>query len=157
MRVLLDTNIVLDMLCKRPFECDSLEQLKVMHAFGDVELWASAKSYTDLFYIIRKQEGNAKAHELLEESFSWLHACSVDESDVKRSLAAHWDDFEDCLVNVCAEKVKASFLVTRDEAGFSKSKIPHGGAKQFMEFVFETTNRRYALMDIPEDTKPANP
>jgi hypothetical protein len=39
MRAMLDTNIVYDMLCKRPFDEEGLLQLKIMHAFGDVELW----------------------------------------------------------------------------------------------------------------------
>ena len=145
MRVLLDTNIIFDILCKRPFDEDGLVQLKVMHAFSDVELWASAKSYTDLFYVIRRELGAERAQELLEDTLTWMHACSVDEDDIKAALQARWTDFEDSLVNVCAAKVKADFLVTRDAAGFRSSKIPHGSASEFMEFVFQKTGVHYAI------------
>lgn len=145
MRVLLDTNIVYDILCKRPFDEDGLLQLKIMHAFGDVELWASAKSFTDLFYLMRQELESPVTHDLLEESLSWLKACSVDEGDIEQALQARWHDFEDSLVNVCAEKVKADYLITRDEKGFRNASVPHGTASEFMEFVFEKTNVRYAI------------
>ena len=145
MRVLLDTNIVFDILCKRPYDEDGLTQLKIMQAFSDVDLWASAKSYTDLFYLMRRELGSEAAQDLLEDTLTWMHACSIEESDIKIALQARWSDFENSLVNVCAEKVKADFIVTRDKKGFRNAKIPHGFATEFMSYVFEKTGVRYAI------------
>lgn len=145
MRALLDTNIVYDILCKRPFDEEGLLQLKIMHAFGDVELWVSAKSYTDLFYLMRRELGSDAAHDALEDTLEWLKVCSVEQDDIRVALEARWSDFEDSLVNVCAEKVKADYLVTRDSKGFRKARIPNGIASDFAEFVFEKTRVRYAI------------
>ena len=151
MRVLLDTNIIYDILCKRPYGADGLLQLKVMEAFGDVDLWISAKSYTDLFYLIAKELGSEQAQALLESTLEWLSVCSVEEDDIKSGLQARWSDFEDCLVNICAEKVKADYLITRDAHGFDDARIPHGSASSFMGFVFEKTNVRYALESAADE------
>ena len=148
MRALLDTNIVYDILCRRPYDEEGLLGMKIMHAFGDVELWVSAKSYTDLFYLMRREIGTEQAHGLLEDTLSWLHACSVEETDIERALHMRWSDFEDGLVNVCAEKVKADYLVTRDAKGFAASRIPHGGASDFMAFVLEKTGVSYAIENL---------
>ena len=148
MRALLDTSIVYDIMCKRPFDEEGLEQLKVMHAFGDVELWVSAKSFTDLFCLMRREVDSEVAHDVLEEAFTWLSVCSVDEGDVKMALHARWHDFEDSLVNVCAEKVKADYIVTRDQKGFRNASTPHGTASDFMEFVFQKSNIRYAITPV---------
>ena len=86
MRALLDTNIVFDALCKRPHDEEGLQQMKIMHEFGDVDLWVSAKSYTDLFYVMRQELGSEAAQDLLEDTFSWLHACSVEEGDVQAAM-----------------------------------------------------------------------
>ena len=145
MRVLLDTNIVYDILCKRPYDARGLEGLEAMHTFGDVELWVSAKTYTDLFYLIRKELDSESAHELLEGTSDWLKACSMEEEDIARALSLRWRDFEDCLVNVCAEKVKADYLITRDANGFRNARIPHGTASEFMDFVYEKTHTRYEV------------
>ena len=147
MRALLDTSIVYDTLCKRPFDEEGLLQLKVMQAFGDVELWVSGKSYTDLFYLMNRELDSDTAQDLLEETLDWVKVCSVDEEDIARALQARWRDFEDSLVNVCAEKVKADYLVTRDIKGFGSTRIPHGSASEFMDFVFEKTRIRYALVE----------
>lgn len=72
-------------------------------------------------------------------------ACSVDEGDIKQALQARWHDFEDSLINVCAEKVKADYLITRDEKGFCNASVSHGTASEFMEFVFKKANVRYAI------------
>ena len=147
MRALLDTNIVYDILCQRPYDQSGLTALEVMHEFGDVELWVSAKSYTDLYYVMQRELGSLEAQDLLEETFEWLRACSVEEDDVKAALKARWRDFEDSLVCICAQKVKADFLITRDQKGFAASAVPHGSASDFMEFVFQKTGTRYALAD----------
>ena len=115
MRALLDTNIVYDALCKRPFDEEGLLQLKVMQAFGDVELWVSGKSYADLFYLMNRELDSDTAQDLLEETLDWVKVCSVDEEDIARALQARWRDFEDSLVNVCAEKVKADYLRAYEE------------------------------------------
>ena len=144
MRALLDTNIVFDILCERPFDQEGLLQLRVMHAFSDVELWISAKSYTDLFYVIRRELGSIGAQEVLEETLTWLHACSVDEADVNAALSRRWNDFEDSLVYGCAQKIRADYVVTRDAKGFEDETIPHGGASDFMQYVYEHTGIRYS-------------
>ena len=145
MRALLDTNIAFDILCKRPYDEEGLLQLKIMHAFSDVELWISAKSYADLYYVMRRELESEAAQSALEETFSWMHACSVEEEDIKAALQTRWNDFEDSLVNICAEKVKADFLITRDDKSFRNARIPHGSASDFMDFVFEKTGVRYAI------------
>ena len=147
MRALLDTSIVYDLLCRRPFDEEGLMQLMIMQEFGDVELWVSAKSYTDLFYLIRQELDSAEAHDLLEGTFEWALACSIEEDDIKRALQARWHDFEDSLVNVCAEKVKADYLITRNMKGFKNAALPHGCASDFMDFVYKRTGVRYALAD----------
>ncbi len=145
MRALLDTNIIFDILCKRPYDKKGLLQLRIMETFDDVELWASAKSYTDLFYVMHRELDSEAAQAALEDTLSWMHACSIDEDDIKAALQVRWNDFEDSLVNICAEKVKADYLITRDEKGFRDARIPHGSASDFMDFVFEKTGVRYAI------------
>ena len=49
---------------------------------------------------------------------------------------------------MCAQKVKADYLVTRDVKGFEKSRIPHGAASQFMEYVKDTLNIEYDIIDF---------
>ena len=46
-----------------------------------------------------------------------------------------WMDFEDCLIEMAARKVKADFLLTRDASGFAQSKLPVKRPEAFLEWV----------------------
>ena len=48
MRLLLDTNALIDFYSARKPHCDWVNKLFIAQAFGDVELWTSAKSFTDV-------------------------------------------------------------------------------------------------------------
>ena len=54
-RILVDTSILIDFYQdRRPFS-DLAVQLMVAESFGDVELWASAKSFNDVFYVLSRR------------------------------------------------------------------------------------------------------
>lgn len=124
MRILLDTNVLIDLYTQRPPHGADAQRLVIMSAFGDAELWASAKSFTDIFYVLSKSFNSERIHQAFRESFQWLNICSVDGNDIHLASQREWADFEDCLVAICAEKVKADYLLTRDANGFSQAKMP---------------------------------
>lgn len=103
---------------------------------------------TYYFYLMRKELGSQAAQELLEDTFTWTHACSIDGTDVQAALAERWPDFEDCLASTCAQKLSADYIITRDANGFKKFLIPSGTASDFMEYVFDTTGVRYSLENL---------
>ena len=60
MRILIDTNVILDILQKRePFFADSYRALRKAIE-SDVECLISATAATDIFYMLRKAFGSAK-------------------------------------------------------------------------------------------------
>ena len=148
MRLLLDTNVLIDFYAQREPFCQSAKKLLIMRAFGDAELWASAKSFTDIFYVLRKDADSASIQRAFEESFQGLQLCGVDGSDV--TLAAHmkWNDFEDCLVYICAQKVKADYLITRDKNGFERAAIPVLSPEEFLQLIAETKGLSYDEIDL---------
>lgn len=62
-----------------------------------------------------------------------------------------WDDFEDCLVAVAAEKIGADFIITRDAKGFSRSKIKALDADAFLEWMRQKRGRSYAEMRVTRE------
>ena len=124
MRLLLDTNVLIDHYARRePFDRMS-RMLVTARLFGDVELWASAKSFTDVFYVGRRFIDGIELQRALTASLDYLDVCAIDTRDIREAASRGWSDFEDCLIAVAAEKVKADFIVTRDQRGFHDSSIP---------------------------------
>ena len=142
MRLFFDTNVLIDAFTRRPPDGDGVLRLAAMSALGDAEAWVSAKSYTDAFYVLAKEMGSEAVHDAFHESFEWLNVCSVDEADIKLATERRWGDFEDCLIAVGAEKVKADILVTRDLNGFLGSRTPAFTPQQ----LFDHLESRYGIV-----------
>ena len=147
MRLLSDTNVLVDYFGGRHPFFEEWELINAMQIAGYAELWASAESYTDAFYLLHKAVGSARLQEMFVESLECIRVCSLGEEDICEAAGRSWDDFEDCLIDVCAEKVKADYIITRDKSGFSRSKIPAYAPKAFFEhlehdhgLVFELTD-----------------
>lgn len=62
-----------------------------------------------------------------------------------------WADFEDCLVDVCAEKVKADFLLTRDEKGFAQAHVPVMSPGDFFNYIESEYQITYDIVDLSEE------
>ena len=77
MRVLLDTNVLIGLYTQQPPEGDIAQKLLVMKEFGDVELWVSAKSFTDVSYVLHKTYSSDYVQSAFEESYQWKSAPST--------------------------------------------------------------------------------
>ena len=150
MRVLLDTNVLIDLYTQRPPDGDTAQKLLVMREFGDAELWVSAKSFTDVFYVLSKTYSSEFIQNAFEESYQWLEICSIDASDIHLASSRKWGDFEDCLVDICAEKIKADYLLTRDESGFTNAHTQVVSPTDFFNFLQEEYGLVYDIIDFPD-------
>jgi predicted nucleic acid-binding protein len=117
MRVLFDTNIILDIALSRdPWIQDS----RALQQACDVELldpFVSASTVTDIYYIARKTSGPATARKAVQ-------MCLDSIVEVQRAFDLNSTDFEDDLQLACAERFNLDAIVTRDAAGFKNSSIP---------------------------------
>lgn len=124
MRLLLDTNILLDYYGRRqPFFNDA-RRFRIAAAFGDVELWASGQSFTDAEYILRGFAPVPQLRTMMGESLAFLSVAMPSALDVEDGLHSDWPDLEDFLVARCAERIGADCLITRDAEGFAASAVP---------------------------------
>lgn len=123
-RLFLDTCLLIDYFSARPRFFDPMVKLRVAGMLGDVQLWCSAKSFMDVFYVSSKGVDPVALQKAFTESLGFLQVASVDAECVREACLRGWDDFEDCLVAVTAERCRADVLLTRDVAGFRRSAVP---------------------------------
>lgn len=119
MKLICDTNILLDVICKRdPFYTDSACVLNMCED-GDVEGMITVTSLSDLFYITRKLFSNKeKAYEALSLVTRIMKPCTVSDSDAVRAINARGKDFEDAMIAYAAESHGCDYVVTRNTADF---------------------------------------
>ncbi len=137
MRFLLDTNVLADFYLQRERFSESVNGLVASAICGDVELWASAKSYTDIFYVGRKHFAPEVLQNAFLASFSFIHICTIGKDDLENAARQCWNDFEDCLVCVAAVKADADFIVTRDAKGFAASTMETATPQEALDLLAE--------------------
>lgn len=123
MDLLLDTNILIDHFGNRNGFADDVHKVFAFALFGDATLWATANSFVDAFYVLRKGFDPHEVQHAFDKCLKQVKVCSVDSGDLAKAVSMQWSDLEDCVVSVCADKIRAQYIVTRDTKGFLQSNV----------------------------------
>lgn len=124
MRVLLDTNIILDVLLRRePWraEADALWQA---NDIGRLTAYLTATTLTDIYYVARKATDVSRARQALQLCLDVFEIAPVHRITLERAQQMPGADFEDNVQIACAEAGALDALVTRDKASFSAASLP---------------------------------
>ena len=147
MRLLVDTNIIIDCLRKRHPHAESASLLLGLGKLGEFELWVSPTQMGDAFYLLTDGGKKPLAHAVQEELRdvrSAVRVCQFGESEVDKALASDWPDFEDALVYEAARSLKADALITRNQKDFEKSTISVFDCDEFFDWFAAEHGIHYA-------------
>ncbi|CVH80236.1 type II toxin-antitoxin system VapC family toxin [Rubneribacter badeniensis] len=151
MRLLVDTNIVLDYLDERPSFFQSARKLMILGFLHELELWMSASQATDLFYLLTNGGRASEAGEVkksMRQARQFIRICSLTESDVDAALDSSWDDFEDACVYQCALRLKADAIITRNQKDFERSSIKVFDCDELFAYLEEEKGLAYDFIPL---------
>jgi len=134
-KVLIDTNIALDILLKRSsFYASSA----AVFAFAEkmiITAYVSAASVTDIFYIASKNIGKENTREAIKHLFHAFEPVTVTGDNIFKALDLNWDDFEDSVQYVVGESFSVDYFITRNTKDFSGSNIPAVTPEKFINII----------------------
>ncbi len=123
MRVLLNTNIVLDFLLERePFLTDA-DALFLAIRTGQVAGYITATTLTDIFYIARKNKGIQLARQDVSDLLALMHICTVERRILEAAISSLLPDFEDAVQIACALNENLDAIITRDTQDFADASL----------------------------------
>ena len=124
MNILIDTNVILDVLCNRAdFVEDALKVFRLCEA-EQITGYISALSVPNIVYIMRKELDNTRIKEILNILTSIFTVAELRESDLIQAADMEFSDYEDALQAVCASSAKTSYIVTRNIKDFRNGAVP---------------------------------
>lgn len=125
MRVLVDTNIVLDFLLQRePFFQDAELLFQAIES-GQVISYVTATTLTDIFYISRKHTRSLEqARQAVSETLTVMTICTIDRAVLESAFNSGLADFEDAVQIFSAVAQGLNAIATRDAQGFLSSPVP---------------------------------
>ncbi|KLU63474.1 PIN domain protein [Peptococcaceae bacterium CEB3] len=124
MKILIDTNVIIDYLVDRTPFADHAEQVLQLCESGKAEGLVTASAVTDIYYIVRKATGREKTLEAIRTLCSVLDIADVGRADILEAMGLDMPDYEDALAAQCAKRIKADCVVTRNIADFDNSPVP---------------------------------
>ncbi|MBO5257558.1 MAG: PIN domain-containing protein [Clostridia bacterium] len=125
MKLLIDTNVILDILLKRePFFEDSYQAIRIAINNND-ECYISVTAAADIFYILRKALQSAEqAKEYLGSLARLAEFTDVLAVDALDALSSEVADYEDAVVEAVADRIGADYILTRNIKDYLNAKIP---------------------------------
>ena len=125
MRVLIDTNIIIDYFAKRPFFYSNAREMISLCAEKKIDGYIAAHSVTNAFYILRKNMTISELRDALTNLFTITTIVGIDSVKLLAAIKnENFSDIEDCLQAECAKSISAEYIVTRNIKDFKNSKIP---------------------------------
>ena len=132
-RVFVDSDIILDLLGKRePFYRFAAE-LCTLADTGEVELVTTSLVIANVYYLLRKANGNNRARELLRKLRLLIGVVPVTEHTVDLALNSHFSDFEDGLQYYTALECGIPILLTRNVRDYTEKGLVIQTAEEYLK------------------------
>lgn len=124
MKLLIDTNVILDMVLKRS-GCDiSMNLFRKVKETG-ASAYITASSVTDIFYIIRKEtHDTSRTYVIMENIFRLVAVLSVTEKDIQDAFGQKWKDFEDCVQYMTGKNSGMDYIITVNCKDYADAHLP---------------------------------
>ncbi len=136
MKLVFDTNIILDAAMNRPGAEDANALIQAVIS-GEMIGLVTASSVTDIHDIVRKRAGEEIARKAVYNVLSIFDAVQVDAEACMAALNLPMKDYEDAVAAVCAEREGADCIVTGDigfieESGSPVKVLPPAGVRDLL-------------------------
>lgn len=135
-RLLIDTNIVMDLLSKREKFYDEAAALFSRADKKELVLTITSLTFANTNYILTKLKSAKEAREILRKFKVLVELLNLDDKVTELALSDEsFPDFEDGLQYYSAIENQIDVIITRNKKDFKNSKIPVLSTKEFLALI----------------------
>ena len=132
----LDTNIVIDFLTDRKPFSSLVGKLFDYSEKGEVKLYLSAVSYSNIYYVVRKVSSHKETIKILSRLEEMTEIIDTTSSTIKNAIDSEFKYFEDALQYYSAKlNTNINGIVTRNGGYFKHSTISILTPEEAIRFV----------------------
>ena len=137
MKIMCDTNVILDVLLDRqPFADDSSRVFELCER-GVVKGFITASTATDIFFLTHRHfHDTERTYFAFGKLLEIFKIAPVTNAEILEAYLMRFPDFEDALLSVCAQKMSCDFLVTRNVKDFKGASLKCLEPKAFLQSFF---------------------
>lgn len=139
MKILLDTCIIVDALQNRVPHSKFAQEIFLDVAAGEYVGCISAKSVTDIYYLMHKFfHDDRETRKILKKIFSLFVVIDTYGSDCLNAVDSEMSDYEDAVMAETAARNGIDYIVTRNLRDYSKSKVKVLSPSEFLDLNFDS-------------------
>ena len=132
MKILFDTNVVLDVLLKRqPFYSDA-SKLFAKVELGELNAYLGATTLTTIHYLATKVLGKAQARKEIDKLLLLFDVAPVNRSVLANAVRSSISDYEDAVLHEAALALNLDGIVTRNVRDFKKATLSVYGPDELL-------------------------
>jgi predicted nucleic acid-binding protein len=120
-RLLLDTNIILDIALKREPHFEFSSKIFDLIDQKRIIAYITASTVTDIYYISGKEKGKEIAINFISNLIEIVDVIGVDKGIIVNALKSTLKDFEDAVQASAAEYYEIEIILTRNKSDFLNS------------------------------------
>jgi predicted nucleic acid-binding protein len=131
-RLLVDTNIVIDLLAKREKFLTEAQELFTLSDKKEVKLYVSSLTFANTHYILSQSLKIDDSRKILRKFKVLVEVLPMDDKIIDLSLDSDFKDFEDAIQYYTALENDLELILTRNLKDFKLSRIPVLTAKDYL-------------------------
>lgn len=136
MRALIDTCVIIDALQSRPGFAENAQQIFLLAANRKFTGYVSAKSVTDIYYIMHRHfHDDKQTRNVLNKLLIIFGVMDTAGEDCRQALLSKVSDFEDAVMVETAKHFDADCIVTRNTKDYDKADIAVYTPEEFIQLV----------------------
>ena len=138
MKIIIDTNVALDVLLNRTEFLQASHNILKLSAQDKITGILTTNTVTDMFYVLRKNSKDAvKSRQAVAQLIKLITLEAIVPADVSFALASDITDLEDAVVSFAAKRIRADYIVTRNTKDFTSSPVPAITPADFLNKFFK--------------------
>ncbi len=132
-KILVDTNIVIDLLAKRDKFLIEAQELFTLSDRKKVKLYVSSLTFANTHYILSQSLKIENSRKILRRFKVLVEVLPMDDKIIDLSLDSEFKYFEDAIQYYTALENNLELILTRNLKDFKLSKIPVLTAKDYLQ------------------------
>ena len=135
-KLFLDTDVLIDFFTNRTPFANATAEIFELQEQGAVQLFVSAVSINNIYYIVRRFIGHKKTVALIESILEMTEIIGTTKSEIVHALQHEFSDYEDAVQYACATTVHDMHaIITRNIKDYKKAAIAVMTPMGFLEGV----------------------
>ncbi len=124
-KIFVDSDVIIDFFTDREPFASPASKIFELNESGIVQIYISAVSLNNIYYIVRKFIGHKNTIKIVEELVEIAEIVGTTKNEIVQALKNDFKDYEDSIQYSSALNIKGlEAIVTRNTKDYAKAKLP---------------------------------